>query len=139
MSYDPTDFEFSNAVSTQVSGPERLAAAASHASLVLGIPFVIPLLVLFFYPMLQPSSAYVRAQALQSLMFHLFLAIVGGVLGALAAIFFHIILIGWPFAAACALGALGVIVWGSIVELIAMVKTFRGKPYRLPVVGGWSS
>lgn len=131
------------------SGAERLAAVASHASLLLGIPLVGPLAVLLVFPMLQPASAYVRNQALQAFMFHLLLTIVGGVLGAGASALFGFTflfppftwifaLLNWPLALALVLVAGGLFIWGVAIALVASLKAFLGEPYTLPIVGSWA-
>lgn len=120
------------------SGPERLSVAACHGAILIGVPFVLPLAIWLLFPLMQPPSPYVRSQALQALMFHVFILLTSGVAGALAAAFWFLFLIGWPFAAFFGLISLGLIVWGSWYSLIAMIRGFQGRPYRLPVVGGWS-
>lgn len=119
------------------SGGERLAAALSHAS-VFFFPIVLPAIVFFVYPLVFGASPYVRAQASQSFMFHLLMLIVTGVLGGLAALFWHIILIGWPFAIVCAIAAFCAWVWAAFAEVVALLKVVRGERAQLPIVGGWS-
>lgn len=117
------------------TGLERLAAAASHASLVLAMPFLLPLLVLVLYPLLGPPSPYVREQSIQALLFHLLITVVGGGLLGLGGLLASTI-IGLPLALPCWLVGGGVTLWGWVISLIATIKACQGVPYRMPVVGG---
>jgi uncharacterized Tic20 family protein len=138
MSIDPMR-SYASSCLAPISGAERAASAVAHASIVLGFPFLGPIGVLLLYPLIVGPSAYVRQQAMQALLFHLFVSLVTGVLFAVAWFCFHIlILIGWPIALVAGLAGLGLLIWGWVVELIATVKAFQGQPYALPVVGGVS-
>jgi len=118
------------------SGLERLAAASCHGAMLLMMPFMLPLAVFILYPLLGGSSPYVRHQAVQAMLFHLFFLFGTSVLGGVTAFLFHIVLIGWPFAAVTGLAAAVFFLWGCVVMFIATVRAFQGRPYRMPIVGG---
>ncbi|HEY9721616.1 MAG TPA: DUF4870 domain-containing protein [Oscillatoriaceae cyanobacterium] len=122
--------------SPRATGGERLAAALAHASIFF-FPIVLPAAIFFLYPLAFGSSPYVRSQTAQSFMFHLLVLIVSGVLGGMAAFLWHIILIGWLPAIACALAAGGLWLWAAIMEVVALLKVLQGERANLPIVGGW--
>lgn len=116
------------------SGTEKFVAAASHASPFFGLPILVPLVVLVAYPALAPASAYVRYQAMQALMFHLFVTIVAGALFGAATGLWALVLIGWiPALVLTILGGL-FLMWAIVIEVLAVLKAFNGAPYGLPVV-----
>jgi uncharacterized membrane protein len=119
------------------TGAERIGAAASHGAFVFGLPFVLPLAIYFLFPLVQPQSAYVRHQALQAGLFHLFVFFMVSVLFGVAAVFAHIILIGWPFAAVFFVLGGVYCVWAFVVMVMATLRAFQGRPYKMPVVGNW--
>lgn len=129
--------ELQSSLPAPQTGLERLAAAASHASLVLAIPFLLPLLVLVLYPFLGPPSAYVREQSIQALLFHLLVTVVGGGLLGLGSILASTI-IGIPLALPLWLVGGGFTLWGWVISLVATVKACQGVPYRMPIVGGFT-
>jgi uncharacterized membrane protein len=117
------------------TGLERLGAALSQGSILLGAPFVMPILVLVLFPFVHKSSSYVRDQAIQALLFHVLVVVVGGALWGAAIVFWHIFLIGWPFALVITLLAGAFSLWAWVIALVATIQALRGNPYRLPVVG----
>jgi uncharacterized membrane protein len=119
------------------SGLERLAAASCHGAMVLALPFMLPLAVYVLYPLLGGSSPYVRHQAVQAMLFHLFFLFVTTVFTSVTVFFLHILILGWPFAAVTGLAGGVFFVWGCVVMFIATVRAFQGRTYRMPVVGGW--
>jgi uncharacterized membrane protein len=119
------------------NGMERLAAAASHGAMILAAPFLLPLAIYILFPLLGGSSPYVRHQAVQAMLFHLFFLFGTTVFGSVTMFLLHILIIGWPFAAVTGLAGGIFFIWGCVVMLIATVRAFQGRPYRMPVVGGW--
>jgi uncharacterized Tic20 family protein len=146
------------ALSTSTTGLERVLAGAAHGSVLLGVPFLVPILTLIFASLIQPS-AYVKNQSLQAIAFHFVVAFIFGALLAIAAAFGLFAFIGGAFSAVMAnpgspdlsglvLPAnLGIallvlcvgflfLAWASIIALVATVRGFQGRYYRYPIVGG---
>ena len=130
------------------TGLERAAGALSHGSLLLGIPVLVPLAIWALYPALVDRSEYVRQQALQSLVFHLITATIAGALIGLSIVLGLFAIVGaalsegpipstWVGALVAALAGMLVLLWASVLELVATVQALRGRPYSLPIVGRW--
>ena len=133
------------------TGLERGAAAFSHGAQLLGVPFVLPLAIMLIFPLFQPSE-YVRRQSLQALAFHLLVTLISGGLFGLAFVLglfgvveavlragpdgeLLVLPANWGLAMLSVLAGLLVLLWGSILALVATVKSLRGEPYNLPLVG----
>ncbi len=138
-----------------LTGRQRVASAFSHAGCFLGMPFLVPLGIWFFFPrMFEDPNDYVREQSVQAMLFHLivlvvfgalwgatfglFIILVGGVLWGVSYGQFGIVSNGWPIVIIVGLVAGAFTIWSTIVMLIAVVKAALGQPYRLPFVGGRS-
>jgi uncharacterized membrane protein len=132
--YDLSTYE--TAIGAPASGLERLAAAASHGAPFLAMPILLPFLVWLLLPMVQPSP-YVRHQAMQAMLFHLFVTIVGAAVGGAATALWMIPILGWPPALVLTLVAGVFGIWAVVIMIIATWKAFQGEPYRMPVVGGF--
>jgi uncharacterized membrane protein len=119
------------------TGLERLAAASSHGAMLVALPFMLPFAIFVLYPLVGGSSAYVRHQAVQAMLFHLFFLLVTTALTGMTVFFMHILILGWPFAAVTGLADAVFFVWGCVVMFIATLRAFQGRTYRMPVVGGF--
>jgi uncharacterized membrane protein len=119
------------------TGAERIAAAACHGAFVFALPFVLPLIIYFLFPIVQPQSVYVRHQALQAGLYHLFVFFIGTVLFGIGHVFLLIPILGWPFAAFFYLLGAVFCVWAFVVMFIATMRAFQGRPYKMPLVGNW--
>ncbi|MDB5101074.1 MAG: hypothetical protein JWM80_5495 [Cyanobacteria bacterium RYN_339] len=119
------------------TGIERLAAASCHGAMILALPFLLPLGIYILYPLLGGTSAYVRHQALQAMLFHLFFLFITTAFTSVTVFLLHIIILGWPFAAVTGLAGGIFFLWGCVVMVIATLRAFQGRPYRMPLVGGW--
>lgn len=130
------------------NGFERAAGAISHGSLLLGLPVLVPLAIYLLYPVVLDRSEYVKQQALQSLVFHVIASAIAGALVVVAIMFGLFAIVGaalnegplpstWIWAFVALLAAMLVILWASILELVATVQALRGRPYSLPIVGAW--
>lgn len=128
---------YDSGLMTPANGMERIGAVLSHGSLLLMLPFFVPLAVLLIFPLIQPGSAYVRHQAIQATLFHLFALIAGGALWGATWALWALILIGWPFAIVMTIVSSLFTIWTLWIALVATWKAFQGVPYRLPVVGGF--
>jgi uncharacterized Tic20 family protein len=139
------------ASSPSLSGGSRLAACAAHASLAVGVPVIVPLIVWA----LNAEAPFVRKHAGQALRFQLGATIASVLLGVLA----FATGLGQIVSASMALAAGGdpssvtlpanwyvpylalmaamlVLAWASIVELVAAVQAMRGRPAKLPFTKG---
>ncbi|MEB3195900.1 MAG: DUF4870 domain-containing protein [Candidatus Sericytochromatia bacterium] len=121
----------------EVTGLERLAAGVAHGAPFLGVPLLAPFLIWLLFPLLRPSP-YVRHQAMQAVLFHLFAVILLTPLWAAAMALWYVILIGWPFALPLTILAGVVSLWMGWVVLVATWKALHGEAYRMPVVGGFT-
>lgn len=149
-------YETSTALTTPTTGFDKVLAGAAHGSMLLGIPFLLPIATLVWATAVQPSS-YVKNQSLQALVFHAVTTFVGGALFVAAGLFgfFPLFLAIWaavqtgadPNAAIESipvnwammglfifLGA-AFLVWSSLLALIATVRAFQGRPFRYPLIG----
>lgn len=127
---------------------EQVAAVLCHGSLLLGVPVLLPLLVSLLYPRLRGPSPYVRQQALQSLVFHVAVSLVAGALLVLALVSGLFVVVQaalavqslpetWYVPFLLLFASAIVLLWASLVALVATVKVIQGKPYQLPLVKGW--
>lgn len=153
-------YETQTAIAAPPTTLEKVAAGAAHGSMLLGIPFVLPVGTLLFAMFVQPSP-YVKHQSLQALVFHLVVSIVFGallmgaaalgLLGFLMAAFSAVLSgdpeavqtglevalpANWGLAMLLILLAGLFLAWASLMSLIATIKGFQGKPYRYPLIGG---
>jgi uncharacterized Tic20 family protein len=147
-SYDTT-------VAAPLTTLEKVLAGCAHGSIILGIPFLIPFATLLFASFVSPSP-YVKNQSLQAIAFHFLssvifgaLLVVAGTLGLFG--FFKALLtaasagletfdptaLTLPGAGlALFFVALLFACWASIIGLVAAVRSFQGRPYRYPLIGG---
>lgn len=131
---------------------EKVAAAAAHGSMLLGVPIVLPICTLLLAMFVQPSP-YVKNQSLQALVFHFVVSFIFGALmlaaaamglfglvaGALAADQAGgemVLPVNWGLALALALVAMLFLAGASLLSLIATIKALQGKPYSYPLIGG---
>lgn len=102
----------------------------------------------FFSPMLLPfaiwllyfllgGSFYVRHQAMQALLFHLLATLILTPLWAAVWALWMLVVIGWPFALVLSLVAAPLSLWVIWVVLVATLRSFQGREYRMPLVGGF--
>lgn len=142
---------YETAVSAPVTTLEKVLAGCAHGSMLLGIPFLIPIGTLLFASFVQPSD-YVKTQSVQAIAFHLLTGMIFAVLLIAAAGFGFFGLItaalaaqqagtdmvppaNWGIAVLLAIGAFLFLGWASIIALVATVRGFQGHPYRYPLVG----
>lgn len=116
------------------TGGERLAAVLAHSAIFWG-PVLVPLVIWLLAPSGALGPSYVKHQAMQALLWHVFSWVIGGVLWGAVGVFFAIVLIGWPFALLFAIIASVFSLWVLVIAFIATWKSFQGVPYQLPVVG----
>lgn len=143
---------YESAVSVPVTTLEKVLAGCAHGSMLLGIPFLIPIGTLLFASFVQPSD-YVKKQSVQAIAFHVLTSVIFAVILIAAAGFGFFGLISaaltaqqagtemmlpanWGIAVLLAIGAFVFLGWASIIALVATVRGFQGKPYRYPFVGG---
>lgn len=116
------------------TGIERLAAAAAHASAVTGMPVLGPAIIYATFGLIARSQ-FVRSQALQATLFHALVSVLLGTLLATTVLLWQLILLGWPFAIVATGITAIVFLWACWHITLAAVWAFRGKAYKLPIVG----
>ena len=122
-------------VARDVTGMERLMAGLAHGSAFFS-PILLPFLIWLIYFLLG-GSFYVRHQAMQALLFHILVTLILTPVWAAVWALWALVLIGWPFAFALSLLAAPVTLWAIWVVLVATVRGFQGRDYRMPLVGGF--
>lgn len=145
-------YETQTALAMPTSTLDKVGAALAHGSVLLGVPFVLPLCTLLFAMFVQPSP-YLKTQSIQALAFHFVVSLIVGVLlfiagalgifGLIAGILASgqaggelVLPANWGLALLVLLLSMLFLAWASIMALIATIKAFQGKPYRYPLVGG---
>lgn len=121
--------------SREVTGFERLMAGLAHGSAFFS-PILLPFVVWLLY-FLFNGSFYVRHQAMQALLFHLLASLILTPLWAAIWALWALVIIGWPFALALSIVAVPLSLWAIWVVLVATLRGFQGRDYRMPLVGGF--
>ena len=107
---------------------EKLWAAAGHLSYLLGLPIIVPLLILLWK---RDSSAFVAEQTKQAIGLHLAMVVAG-----FAAVAFSFATLGLGMIAAIpAIIALTLVT--IVLTIIACIKISEGKSYHYPIIGEW--
>jgi uncharacterized Tic20 family protein len=136
-----------------LSGAERAAATACHGAVFLGMPFLLPFAIWLLFPLLGEPSTYVRHQAVQAMLFHVLVTVVGSAFfvavviaffgsiaaSALASTFTRWLHMAWPVTFAVLIAGGLFLAWATIIMLIATWKAAVGRPYRMPLVGGFGA
>lgn len=122
---------------------ERIMAALSHVSIVIGLAVILPAIIWFAY---KDKSPYVRFQALQATIWQLVTTVGGMIFGGCA--FVALMMTGamadsgdgggfvcLPFPIFCLVGLLSVAF--TIYGIYAAIVTFGGSDFRYPIISSW--
>lgn len=105
-----------------VSNEEKFYAILCHASLVLAVPIILPIIFLI----LKSDSTFIRQHAKEALVFNILIVISIVITSILSTLFIGLILL--PI----------VMIFAIICQILAISKTKEGQLYHYPITSEWT-